>query len=88
MQVYCRSTFNNAGTAMSQHWFITMCLLCLLRSRSALYLFNTEVLVGPYDADSFVAYVPDINTILGLFLVAHATHTMYVNSTLVYRCPV
>ena len=41
-----------------------------------------------HNADSLVAYVPEINTMLGWFFVAHATDTMYVNSTLVYRRPV
>ena len=71
MQVQCWSTVNNAGTTLSHHWFIAMCLLYV-----------------PVQCNSFVAYVPDINTMLGWFLVAHSTHTMYVNSTLVYRRPV
>ena len=85
MQVQCRSTVNYAGTTLSQHWFIAMCLLCILRSCQSCICSTQKYW---YNADSFVAYVPDINTMLGWFFVAHATDAMYVNSTLVYRCPV
>ena len=99
MQVQCWSTVNNAGKknesplvhtqiavspVLVQHRSVHCCLGLHMVPCLGLIEVGLPVQCGFICG---LGYVPDINTMLGWFLVAHATHTMYVNSTLVYRRP-
>ena len=85
----CRFNAGPPSTTLVQHWAsigLSPCVCCAYSDRRQSCICSTQKY--RYNADSFVAYVPDISTMLGWFLVANATHIMYVNSTLVYWRPV